>query len=210
MTETIKDRGSYQPKTARTKSGNEFTVFDGGVIRIKPGGQIIDETNQGTPGTGVTAAEKSIVPNKTILTVNQLITMTDAGASGNSGSILLYTFPAGNIQIVGAVANLSLTAGAGGISDTAALVSALGSVAAAADATLTSTEANIIPSTVSTLTGGVGAMNAESTAPVTLNGTVTPAVCRLNAAVPDADSTANDTVLAVGTVELTWFNLGDN
>jgi hypothetical protein len=208
MTEAVKARGSHQPKNYCDQGGNR-EVFGGDVL-FASGVTIKTEDGLGTKGTGVTVVEKIPQVHQTVLTVASTVTMTDATTNGNEGSAVLYTFPAGNILILGAVADLTLTAGSGGITDTAAVVSSLGSVAAAADATLTSTEANIIPSTTSTLTGGVGAMNGQSTAPVTLDGTATPAVCRLNLAVPDAGSSADDTIAAAGTVTLTWVNLGDN
>lgn len=192
----------------RDKGGNR-NVFGGDVL-FASGVVIKTEDGLGAVGTGVTAVEKVPQVHKTVLTLANTVTLTDATTNGNEGSAVIYTFPAGNIVILGAVSNLVLTAGAGGVANGAAVVSSLGSVAAAADTTLTGTEANIIPSTTSTLTGGVGAMNGQSTAPVTLDGTASAAVCRLNLAVPDADSSADDTMAVTGTVELTWINLGDN
>lgn len=192
----------------RDKGGNR-NVF-GGEVLFASGVVIKTEDGLGAVGTGVTAVEKVPQVHQTVLTLANTVTLTDATTNGNEGSAVIYTFPVGNILILGAVSDLVLTAGSGGVTDTAAVVSSLGSVAAAADATLTGTEANIIPSTTSTLTGGIGAMNGQSTAPVTLDGTASAAVCRLNLAVPDAGSSANDTMVATGTVTLTWVNLGDN
>lgn len=208
MTEAVKARGSHQPKNYCDQGGNR-EVFGGNVL-FASGVVVKTEDGLGAVGTGVTAVEKVPQVHQTVLTLANTVTLTDATTNGNEGSAVIYTFPVGNILILGAVSDLVLTAGSGGITDTAAVVSSLGSVAAAADATLTGTEANIIPSTTSTLTGGIGAMNGQSTAPVTLDGTASAAVCRLNLAVPDAGSSANDTMVATGTVTLTWVNLGDN
>lgn len=142
---------------------------------------------------------------------NMVVNMTDAGVAGCHGSQKLFDFPQGNILILGATTDVQVLAGAGGIVDTAALVAAVGSVqVGTGDATLTTTEANIVPSIAATLATGAGNADGESTVAVTLDGTATPAAAHLNFAVPDAGSTANDTLTVNGTVTLTWVNLGDN
>lgn len=171
-----------------------------------------NDTPLGTGGTGVVVTQRVPQVITTTLTLSGLaVTMTDAGAAGCHGSAPLLTFPEGNIVILGAVTDLAIVAGAGGIGDTAAVVGAIGSTATATDnATLTSTEANIVPSTAGTLTDGAGNVDGQSTAPVTLDGTASAAVARLNLAVPDADSSASDTLTVTGTVTITWLNTGDN
>lgn len=169
----------------------------------------------GTPaGTGVSAKEfgGAGLPHKTILTLrNVVIPTVDAGAAGAQGSQKVYDFPEGAIQFLGATMNLTTLAGAGGIADTGALVGSVGSVAAAADnATLLSTEANIIPSTAGTLVGGAGVLKGISAAPIApVDGTTTPVDAILNLAVPDAGSSADDTVTVNGTITITWSNAGD-
>ena len=177
------------------------------VIAMQGGGTAV-----GTGGTGVTVSQAAPQVVTTTLTVDGLsVTMTDAGAAGSHGTASLFTFPAGNIVILGAITDLALVAGAGGIGDTAAVVASVGSAAVGTDnATLTSTEANIVPSTAATLSSGAGTAKGESTAPVTLDGTSSAAVARLNLAVPDGDSSASDTLAVTGTVKITWINLGDN
>lgn len=168
----------------------------------------------GSPsGTGVVASEYGDgTIHRTVLTLtNASVTMTDATTAGNQGSLKVYDFPAGAIQILGAKMDLTTLAGAGGITDTAALVGSLGSVAAANDnATLTSTEADIIPSTAGTLSGGAGTLKKHGSLVATaFDGTTTPLDAILNLAVPDAGSTANDTVTVNGTITFTWTNTGD-
>lgn len=185
-------------------SGTAWVGADG-LVPVAPG-------NGAVAGTGVTGVEQAAKVHTTVITLAATsITMTDAGAAGCHGSQKIYDFPAGNILILGATTDLAITAGAGGIGDTAAVVGSVGSVAAANDnATLTSTEANIVPSTTATLTGGVGAMDGESTAVAMLDGTATAVDAYLNFAVPDAGSSANDTLAVSGTVTIAWINLGDN
>lgn len=177
------------------------------VIAMQGGGTAV-----GTGGSGVEVTQKAPQVLTTTLTVSGLsVTMTDATTNGCHGTATLFTFPAGNIVILGAVTDLALVAGSGGISDTAAVVASVGSAAVGTNnATLTGTEADIVPSTAATLSSGAGTAKGESTAPVTLDGTSSAATARLNLAVPDADSSASDTLSVTGTVKITWINLGDN
>jgi hypothetical protein len=164
-------------------------------------------------GTGVAVSERGTGQiRKSVFTLTGLsIAMTDAGAAGSHGSQKIYDFPEGNILVLGATTDLQILAGAGGITDTAAVVGAIGSVPTATDnATLTSTEANIVPSTAATLTGGAGDFDGQSTGVAVLDGTATPADAYLNFAVPDAGSSANDTLTVNGTITIVWMSLGDN
>lgn len=172
--------------------------------------------NTGTsPATGVTVSEAGTgLLHQTTLTLTAVsVTMVDAGAAGSHGSVQLYDFPAGLIGHLGATMSLTLTAGAGGVADGAAAVAALGTAALATDnATLAGAgEANLLPSTAFTLVGGVKANTSVSTTALIalVNGTATPVDVYLNIAVPDADSSADDTFSVTGTVTLTWAFLGD-
>ena len=151
---------------------------------------------------------------KTVVTLSgRSVTMTDATTAGSHGSIQLYDFPAGNLFFLGATCDLTLTAGVGGITDTAAVVVGVGTATLATDnATLTGTEADLVPSTAATLTAGVGTGKGKSltAGAVVFDGTSTAKDAWLNIAVPDAGSTANDTITVSGTVTLVWANLGDN
>ena len=170
-------------------------------------------TGGGSAGTDVAAANTASLVQKTVLTITDLeVTMVDAAAAGAHGSAPLFTFPAGNIVILGAVGEIGIVAGAGGLADTAAVVAAVGTVVTANDnATLTSTEADIVPSTTATLTDGANAaVNMQSTAVAIKDGTASAGVARLNFAVADAGSSADDTLTVNGTITITWVNLGDN
>lgn len=164
-------------------------------------------------GTGVTAAEfGSGAVHKTVLTLAALsIATTDNGAAGAQGSQKVYDFPEGVITVLGCSYNLTTLAGAGGIADTAALVGSLGSAAAGAgDATLTGTEADLIASTTGTLTAGAGVLaKYGSLVAAAFDGHTTPLDAILNIAVPDAGSSAADTVTISGTITICWINIGD-
>lgn len=167
----------------------------------------------GSPaGTGVSAAEFDGAMHRTVITLAGLVvTMTDATTAGSHGSQKVYDFPGGPIQVFGCSYNLTTLAGAGGITDTAALVGSLGSVALATDnATLTSTEADLVASTAGTLSGGAGTLKKHGSAVATaFDGTTTPVDVFLNLAVPDAGSSADDTITVSGTITIHWTNLGD-
>lgn len=187
--------------------------------RVRKINALIDQANGvGTSGvapagSGVVASESNGVQRTVLRLTNTVITMTDAGAAGCHGSLKVYDFPAGNIAFLGATSDLSILAGVGGITDTAAVVGGVGTATVGVgDATLTTTEQDLVPSTAATLTAGAGAFDGESlTAGIAVfNGTDTPIDAWLNFAVPDAGSTANDTLTVNGTITLVWANLGDN
>jgi len=165
----------------------------------------------GSAATGVTSVDSETGLNRTVLTlVNASVATVDAGAAGAHGTMPLYTFPEGLIAILAATMNLTIARVGTGLTTTSAIVAAIGSVVAATDnATLTSTEADILPSTASTLTAGAGVTKGKTTAVAVLDGTTTPVVARLNFATPDAGSTATDALLVNGTVTLLWSNAGD-
>lgn len=192
----------YRPHT------DVFTILSGPQIYSTPGS---------VPAASITAGETvsdtETGMNKTVLTfTNVSVATTDAGVSGAYGSLEIYDFPAGLIYTAAGTSNLTIARVGTGITTTAAVVSAVGSVVAAADATLTSTEADILPSYAATLTAGAGVVKSKSTATEATfkDGTTTAIKAYLNFAMPDAGSTANDALLVNGTITLLWMNGGDN
>lgn len=167
---------------------------------------------KGTPialGAGVTASHKSGATQELVLTfTNAVVPITDAGASGAGGGLKIYSFPRGNIKVDNFTTNLTIARVGTNLTTTAAVVASLGTVAAAADATLTSTEADIVASTSATLTAGAGSFKARATASVYLDGTTTAKDVYLNFAVPDAGSAGNDSITVNGTITLQWNNGG--
>ncbi|MNC20717.1 hypothetical protein D3C75_686780 [compost metagenome] len=164
--------------------------------------------------TGVTVDETASGAIRTVLTLkNVTVAMTDATTAGCHGSLKLYDFPACNLLYLGATADLTVsTSGEGGIDDAAELVAAVGTSTVGVDnATLTSTEADLIASTAATLTAGAGTADGKSlTAGIAVfDGTGTAKDAWLNFAVPDSGSTADDTITVSGTITIVWANLGD-
>lgn len=163
-------------------------------------------------GSGVGQTETWGLFHKTTLPIaNLVVTMTDTGgANGGQGSQKVYDFPEGAILVVAAGFNLTIQRGSTGLTATAAVVASVGTVAPGADATLTGTEANMIPSTVATLSSGAGAAKNFSAAPAApLDGTSTAIDALLNFAVPDAGISANDTLIVNGTITIFWMDVID-
>lgn len=166
-------------------------------------------------GTGVTVVESGDAAlKKTVLTLtNVSVTMTDATIAGSHGSLKVYDFPAGLLSYIGGTTNLTIARVGTAITATAAVVGSVGTVTVGTDNdTLTTTEADLIPSTASTLTAGAGVTKGKyAVAPqVPFDGTATAIDAFLNFAIPDAGSTGNDALLVNGTITLVWSNLGDN
>lgn len=167
----------------------------------------------GVVGTGLTAVQGAAAVQTVTITVPAATTvsMVDATTNGSHGSKKVFTFPAGNIQVLGATTDLAIARVGTNLTATSAVVGALGTVVTAnTDATLTSTEANIVPSTVATLTAGVGAFDGQSTSSVTLDGTATPVDVYMNFATPDAGSNGNDSLTVSGQIVISFLVLGDN
>ncbi len=212
MTEHL---ASTQPAIQRDNGGDRQVMGDGSSMVWEAGSSELTSIGVGTvAGDEIVAEEHRGTIHQTVLTITDLdVTMTDATTSGNEGSEPLLTFPRGLIQLLGAVCDLAITAAAG-IGATAAAIGAVGSVAAAADATLTGTEADFIPSTTATLTASAGTMKGRGVTGKFFDNTTTTnatqLAAHLNFAVPDAGSTGNSTITVNGTVTLTWINHGDN
>ena len=185
-----------------------FTILSGPSIYSTPGTVPTAATT-----AGVTTADTETGMNKTVLTLtNVSVATTDATTNGAHGSLEVYDFPAGLIFTAAATCNLTIARVGTGLTTTSAVVASVGSVTAGADDTLTSTEADIIPSTASTLTSGAGVTKGKSTASEATfkDGTTTAVKAFLNFATIDAGSTANDALLVNGTITLLWMNAGDN
>lgn len=87
------------------------------------------------------------------------LTATDNGGTA-SGGLKIADFPEGLVLILGAVADLSFTTSS--VATDAAWVASLGTATAGADGSLTSTEANIIPSTAAAIASSAGEFNGVS------------------------------------------------
>ena len=206
-----KQLGETEGTEMHSVLGTEVVTLDGGdVLTVDPKTSVGVGAKNGSAVTAVENGNGAV--HKTVLTLTNLsVTMTDATTNGCHGTHKLYDFPEGAITILGAHMNLTTLAGSGGIADGAALVGGVGTAAVGTNnATLTSTEQDILSSTAGTLTSGAGALKKYASPNTTAyDGTSAAIDAILNLAVPDADSSASDTVTVNGTVTLYWINLGD-
>jgi len=185
-------------------------------IGIKTYGKIVgglvagSESMHGAAGTGVSVLESGGAPiHKTVLSLAAAaVTLTDEASTVLYGSKALYTFPEGCILSLGATVDLDIAV-AGSLSATADGDFALGSAAADNDASLTGTEADIIPSTtIPQLVASAGNETGQSTGVTFLDGTSAAKVLYLNQIWDDADHDGGS-MTVTGTVEIFWMNLGD-
>lgn len=179
----------------------------------------VGAVNAPASGTLAVAIEKrgSIVTLTFTLTLVRL-TVTDAGASGASGSHKLFDFAQQSIAPLGCRQNYTAFAeGAAltGAAGDAAFVMGLGSVAAnAGDGVLTSTEVDFgsVTSTI-TLSAGTGTgtqHNGAALAAAALDGTTTAVDLYLNWCGTAATIDANSTIDVTGTITVVCLFLGDD
>ena len=172
------------------------------------------QTNKHAAGANAAVASSaSREAMTTVLTLSALsIALVDnAGVIAHGGKKIL-DFPKGYISIESVVANLAVTKSSAGVIATFNGAFSLGSVVADTGATLTSTEADIIASTVTpAATAGVTTANGAKLTATNLDGTVTPVDMYLNVVVTDTDHDVTATpcnLLFTGTITITWRNMG--
>ena len=198
---------------------NNYTVGGGSATKVMDAGvQTVIEGNTGyllpgtAYGTGVAATESGNgTLHKTLLKLtNVAITLTDQGAAG-SGYLQIYGFAAGAIKLVGAT--IDITTATSGLADGYSVDCALGTAFAAADGTLTGTEANLVPSiTAAVATNAIahkGKSGATEESQASFDGMAGANTVKvyLNFA-SAADPVGNKTLTVSGTVRLHWINLG--
>ncbi len=171
-------------------------------------------------GSTVSAVEYGDgVVHKTVITCAATpVTITDdAGVAQYGGTGKLYDFPTGLICTMGAVINGSVMLGTTGtITNTWAGGVALGTATATTGATLTGTEADIMPEVdVAAAVAKVASVDAVSVATGLtesgarwLNGTGTAKDLYLNLVVDDSGTHTSGTGTFTGTVTVVWINLG--
>lgn len=172
-----------------------------------------NDTGGSGAGTGVTV-ENAQGFTKTVLTFkNTPLPLIDTAATVARCALKIFDFPEGSVVIQGASVNLVLTKSAAGVNADWDGDFGLGTAAAAADATLSSTEANVIASTATPqAVAGVSSAKGRSTAALFLDGTTTAVDLYLNVLVDDADqdvTTTPTSLIANGTITVLWANMGD-
>lgn len=176
------------------------------------GAKTWQETPVGTAGTGASLLQEKVGVNKTTVKLDATLALTDeAGVVAYTGR-KVFTFPTGNIMILGATLDATVEADAAGVNADFDGDVGVGVVTASNNATLASTEQNIIPTTaIPQAVDSASTLQATSTASVIVDGTGTPVPVYLNILVDDADHdvTSTPTNLDVdGDLTIYWVNLG--
>ena len=195
------------PTIGKSRPSDANTV---GTVNPTPGGISVEEFG------------KEGMLRRTVVTLTAVpVTLTD---STQGGGVLLYTFPEGVIEIVGAVCTGPVCTTTSVLSSTlntgVTLTWGLGTVIQSA-LTLATTEIDICPGTgitpgaavasttinvAGTTTGGF----RSATSKATFNGSTTPIKAHLNIGVPTAGDIDGDATITVTCqVEFTWMNHGD-
>ena len=184
----------------------------------------VTDNNVGTVGFSdyIRATEYGDGLNHTTLLTCTLLPVTTGNTTGASfGSKLLYTFPTGGILLGGCNAYFSgiffnTAAGSTGDIDGGGSGDYSIGTTATADATLSTTDVEILPSTamLDPFVTGVGRSNVSSILAVPLSklGNVTAITAYLNVIIDDADvadAAAGDLVYFSGNVWIQWNFLGD-
>lgn len=169
-------------------------------------------------GTGVAAVEygEGDGIHKTVLTfTDHAIALTDEAGVVAYGGSKVYDFPAGAIYVLGAVSDVDLTKSSAGVNVDWDGDFGVGTATAGNDATLATTEQDIIPTTA-TPQASAGATTANGQSTATENkvhdGTTTAKDVYFNLLVDDADHDVTTTacnLILNGTLTLLWANLGD-
>lgn len=160
--------------------------------------------------SGLTVKDYTSAGRQTrVLLSNVTITTTYTSSSNSSGSVKIATLPTGGIFLKGGSARVTYTT-SGTPTPGGTTVFAVGTAAAAADATLTSTEANVVASTGSTMTAGAGTLSGvTATSVVGVNGQSSAVDIYLNFAT-SGDMGAARTITLNGWVIFNWEHTGDN
>lgn len=161
-------------------------------------------------GANVTANEVVAAHQTRFDLTAQDVAITHATGAGY-GSLKIYDFPIGMLQFFDARVDLDLTVGAN-IGATATVRMSIGTTATA-NATLSGTEANLMPEASVVLVASAGTITGEMTATergsaLFTDGTITAKDLYINIGI-SSGVTDDDAVTCTGVVSITWINHGD-
>ena len=168
-------------------------------------------------GTGVAATEYGNgTIHQTVLTFTDVaIALTDEAGTIAYGSLKVYDLPEGAILLHGAVQDVALTKSSAGVDDDWNGDVGVGTTAADNDASLATTEQDIIPTTATpqAVSGVTTADGLSTTSELAIfDGTATAKDIYVNLLVDDADHDVTSTpcnLILNGTLTITWVDLGD-
>jgi hypothetical protein len=164
-------------------------------------------------GAAVAATEYGNgVVHKTVLTLTSAQVTVANTTDASFGGLKLYDFPEGRLLVLGCTADLDFDWAGEDISATGSGDFALGTTITA-DATLSGTDADLLPSTAMTdpFVAGVGEGKGALAASAQFDGTTTAKDANINIIIDDAAvaNGASDVVSVTGTITIVWVNLGD-
>ena len=208
-------------------SDGKVTFTDGtGTTTLDPVGDAVFSDGTGTvtgssAGTGVTEVNYTTGDGrvKTVLTLasTPIVLADDAGVAAYGG-VKLYDFPEGVIIFDGGHITCSLALSAAGVNADFDSDIAMGTATATTGATLTTTEADLVPSTtvpqaVSSAVAAAPAYSATANVGLIFDGSGTAKDLFLNMKVDDVDHDVTSTptnILVTGTVTFYWRMLNDH
>ena len=213
------------------KVGGELDVISAGILDVKSGGYFkiagqavtataadLNTCSAGTVGTAATACSAveygSGAAHKTVITVTFTGTNKFTLADGAHGTgKLMYTFPEGYIQVLGITVTGTLVNTANFNADTADTFSwGIGTATAADDATLSSTEQDLIAVAAVDTASGVTLTRTQTGVLHTVtawDGTTTAMKAYMNLAIAAANNSDSNDFTFSGTITIVWANLGD-
>jgi len=182
-------------------------------------GDVTTDNNVGTvAGTGVTVAEYGTGEfHKTVFTfTNAAVALADEAGVVAYGGLKIYDFPEGYLYTIGASSDIALTKSSTGVNADWDGDFGVGTVTASNNATLATTEQNVIPTTATPqAAAGVTTSDGVSTATehAILDGSTTAVDLYVNFLVDDADHDVTTTacnLIMNGTLTILWTSMGDN
>lgn len=197
---------TWNTKVHTDANGDRIAVESGGQIDFKHGSRLRSGTRLAgniTAPTGWTLRQRPPIGTFFFAAAESAFTInfTDNGSNGGNASIDLQLSP-GGVYLIQSVRYSGLLTGTSGLTSSAAVVGSIGTTAAASDnATLTGTEANILPSFNIGLTANLGAISQDQVTSVIID-TLASGSIFLNFAVPDAGISANATATFVGSIAM--------
>lgn len=210
---------SLTPGTLALPIGTVLEADSDGAYQFSPDQAVLPETASGAAaptvnGTGVSGTIYTGQVERVTLTLTDVeIALTDEPTTVAYGGLKVLDFPEGQIVILGALLDVDLTKSSAGVNADWDGDVGVGTVTASNNATLASTEQNIIPTTATPqASGGSTTANAQSTGLVVLDGTSTSVDVYINLLVDDADHDVTTTpcnLILNGTLDIVYVVVGD-
>jgi hypothetical protein len=193
------------------------TVWTGSAIaQLRPVAPVALNTSGVATDATIEAVESGDdLIHRTVLTLRSTsITLTDEAGQGQAGGVSVYTFPVGNILVLGAVVDAAIVLQGAPWTDTAEGDVGLGTAVTADAQALATDKQNLITTTeIAALVAQAGPIDCQTrtTAQVPL-GTAGAAAVQafLNVRIDDQAAHVTAAGLVTGTISLVWINLGNS